>query len=348
MLYLIYVNNFNKDKNELVELLKIGYTSDQRKESRYSQYKMHYPLFKLLGEIPGGNEDDEKLVQKYFNEFRYSEYGLEWFKYKEEIIDFFKNNTTIEKTRKYLEDAEVCISDRTELYKFRAFVVKLVTNVINYKSKLGEINFSTGYEQLSNLVDHIIYEKRIRSRDRLVDHLVSVFNVPRDILLCSKKLDNKAIIEFLDKFESLSLFPDKMRLLCNLEVSKDVMNDVLDILPIIYKNFYNVLGKDRIKMFSYQKYLLQSEYDKQKSKSNNCDKLSKLIFNKFSIGNRYSNIEAKSILKKIYFELNILGNPKATDLYNYFELKICKVSDPISKKRENGFEIIKKKEDTGG
>ena len=216
-----------------------------------------------------------------------------------------------------------------------------VAKTKHYKDDYVAVN-THGGKDLIPTVNSLVMISEIRAFEIQQIDYKDRFNVFKSInnTVC----DNPKIKEFLDKFESLSLFPDKMKLLCELTINEDLMDNILDAIPIIYKNFYNVLGKDRIKMFSYQKYLLQAEYDKQKSKFKSIDKLSELIYDRFTVGNKYTNVVAKSILKNIYLELEILGNPKATDLYNYFELKICKVSDPTSKKRENGIEIIKKKE----
>ena len=69
MVYLIYVNHFDKEENKLLELelLKIGYTADIRKEARYQIYKLHYPPFKVLYEIPDADTLDEKKVTEIFS-----------------------------------------------------------------------------------------------------------------------------------------------------------------------------------------------------------------------------------------------------------------------------------------
>ena len=55
MIYLI------RTKYEKISLLKIGYTEDSKKKSRYTNYRLHNPLFELLYEIPEGTEEHEKL-----------------------------------------------------------------------------------------------------------------------------------------------------------------------------------------------------------------------------------------------------------------------------------------------
>ena len=57
MLYLINETFYNKNTKEIIDILKIGYTSDTIKSgSRYTTYLNHCPEAKLLYEIPGGTE----------------------------------------------------------------------------------------------------------------------------------------------------------------------------------------------------------------------------------------------------------------------------------------------------
>ena len=72
-----------------IDLLKIGYTKDENKDTRYSQYKMHNPLYQVIYEIPGAGRDKEKALHDYFSCYRYKGKGREWFEYNEEIVDYF-------------------------------------------------------------------------------------------------------------------------------------------------------------------------------------------------------------------------------------------------------------------
>lgn len=62
MIYLIETTYYNKETKKVLDLLKIGYTEDSRKDIRFMAYKMHNPGFKLLYEIPNLSEDVEKRV----------------------------------------------------------------------------------------------------------------------------------------------------------------------------------------------------------------------------------------------------------------------------------------------
>lgn len=47
MIYLIETTYYNKETKKVLDLLKIGYTEDSRKDIRFMAYKMHNPGFKL-------------------------------------------------------------------------------------------------------------------------------------------------------------------------------------------------------------------------------------------------------------------------------------------------------------
>lgn len=94
MIYLIKSSGYKELSDGSIEsffLLKIGYTEDSNKNTRFSQYRMHNPTCKILYEIPGLTEEDEKNVQYRFRKYLYPEYGMEWFEYNKEIVDFFSD-----------------------------------------------------------------------------------------------------------------------------------------------------------------------------------------------------------------------------------------------------------------
>ena len=63
----------------------------------------------------------------------------------------------------------------------------------------------------------------------------------------------------------------------------------------------------------------------------------------FIQGERYTKSEIKEKLKAIYESNGYNKTPKASDLEEYFEIKLCKVVDKFSGKLDNGFLIIKLK-----
>ena len=95
MIYLIKSSAY-KDKSckDHEDILKIGYTGEESKKSRFDCYITENPTCQVLYLIPGGTEQDERCLHRHFN--KYLKYGQEWFSYEQEILDFFKIHTTKE------------------------------------------------------------------------------------------------------------------------------------------------------------------------------------------------------------------------------------------------------------
>ena len=53
MIYLIETTYYDKETKEVLDLLKIGYTEDSKKDKRFMAYRMHNPGYKLLYEVLG-------------------------------------------------------------------------------------------------------------------------------------------------------------------------------------------------------------------------------------------------------------------------------------------------------
>lgn len=66
MIYLIESSGYSVDDKDTINyfrLLKIGYTEDNCRDGRFTAYKLHNPTYRVLCEVPGLTEEDEKNVQ---------------------------------------------------------------------------------------------------------------------------------------------------------------------------------------------------------------------------------------------------------------------------------------------
>ncbi|MBP5709228.1 MAG: hypothetical protein J6W61_05650, partial [Bacteroidales bacterium] len=216
-------------------------------------------------------------------------------------------------------------------------VESLNKNYNNYKSYFKECMDEIG--------------KSIKEESDILDYLSSKYSIPEDIQnqvqdFLDNKLNNSQIInDFLIKFFKESKdFPNKMKLLCEADLTDLERGILLDQLPITYKNYYETIGPDRCKALGYNKTDLEKEYSNlQFDKS----KLRDSIYKEFQINFRYSKSETKEKLNIIYSEIGYNKTPKASDLEEYFELKECKVLNSDTGKRDAGFEIIKIKKRRG-
>ena len=180
--------------------------------------------------------------------------------------------------------------------------------------------------------------QQIEYKDRF-----SVFStiVNNDLLVFEEKIDS-----FVTKFNSLILFTDKMKYVCDTceVLGEDEADRFINSIPLIYKNYYLTLGPERIKTFSYRKAYLEAEYSKQFQQQNTITDLDTLVYSRISIGDRYSNQELKELLRSLYEISSYPANPKASDIEKWFEVKTCRIINKTTGKRDYGIEIIKKKD----
>lgn len=149
----------------------------------------------------------------------------------------------------------------------------------------------------------------------------------------------KDLTVYIDKFNSFSNSADKLKYLCSLDTI--ILQECSTQLPEKYCNFIFILGIDRIRANGYNITEIQQEYDSIiKNQSIDIDSEIKKIF---KVGDKYSKNTIKEMLRGLYTTLGYTKTPKATDLMDYFELKIINVPNSETGKRDKGFEIIKEK-----
>ena len=73
----------------VIPVLKIGYSSDDRKKPRFDDYTNNGHCIRVLKSIPGGSIDLEHRIQAVFKKYRVPGRSMEWFYIENEIIDVF-------------------------------------------------------------------------------------------------------------------------------------------------------------------------------------------------------------------------------------------------------------------
>ena len=142
---------------------------------------------------------------------------------------------------------------------------------------------------------------------------------------------------FIIEFNTKTRFDERMKLYC--EFIKKFYNilgttNILGI-PQEYQNYMNLLGPDKIRALGYYQKALEEEINE----SSIMLKAKNLILNTFQISQKYTLKEIKEKLGEIYQNLGTTKTPKASDLEEYFEVKIINI--PIDGKRQKGYELIK-------
>ena len=341
MIYLIKSAGYGDD-NKYIDLLKIGYTEDSRKDKRFNLYKLHNPTCKVLYEVLGGTEDQEKRIQYKFKDLLYPNYGREWFYYSEEIIDFFKE----------IQDNGLDIV--LNLPKGASSKSTYLT----YRNKVKDILYSIYgfYREENNISPKESLEDTVKDYyNKLIVDLGDKITVESEVLeyikkdfgdtLVDKYIENNKLFQssqeisrFMEEFSKLDTFKRRLRFFCNYELSDIERNIILNQLGEHdnIRSYYLTLKPEKLRALSYDKTKIEKElgvviFSKEL--------LVRTIFNNFKVGDKLPNTDIKNTLTNLYNSINYKATPKATDLEEYFEIKKCKLTMP-DKTRSHGIELI--------
>ena len=340
MIYLIETTYYNKDTKEVLDLLKIGYTEDSKKDKRFMAYRMHNPGHKLLYEVLGYDEDIEKRIQYKFRGLKYNEYGNEWFYYSEDIINFFKDidNIDLESLSKSPRRREIEFTNlKNEVIEIIKYLFLTKTEYLDYLENLittlGDkfcVSSVLDYIKTDPLVDRDLYSKYleiVKSRETGI--------------YCKDDIVNQEVSSFLKIYTGLTTIYDKLKLLCEYGLSQDSINIVLGQISDSdeIKSYYLSITPSRLRALGYNVTRIKRELNIVTFSQ---ELLEKSMYLEFKVGDRLSLSDIKVKLINIYESINYDRKAKATDLENYFEVKKCTINLPG--KRVNGLEIINRKE----
>jgi hypothetical protein len=260
-----------------------------------------------------------KTNNKVYSKKEFDEYIAKKLKKTDELLDVYK--TTNE-------------SNRTTL----AEKYKKDTVASNYKDDYVSVNEHTGRVPVPCLNKLVLISEKRAFDIQQVDYKdrFSVFNaLERENLI----LNNTKILvnEFLANFNHYTIFDSKLKYLCEF-IEETKLDIVLDYIPLTYKNYYNSIGPERCKAFSYRKFKLDEELALQKFDVNN---MIPEIHNMFKVGEIYSLADIKEKLKQIYSTNNYNKTAKATDIEFYFDISDC--SRKVEGKKVKCYRILNKK-----
>ena len=332
MLYLINETFYNKNTKEIIDILKIGYTSDTIKSgSRYTTYLNHCPEAKLLYEIPGGTLDHEAALLSKFHHLLYK--GNEWFRYSQEIIDYFKTHRDLESL------SDLRLPEIQHEAEIKDYCGKCLNLLLHERVSCGVLSLEQATNSVKPMLD-VLLSKRFKNIVQIDRYFLSVF----DFDTHKNDIKSVKITEFLVQFDSYTQFTDKMKFLCENagNFTEEEFSSILVSINIVFKNYYITLGRERIRSLQYKKSVLDSEYQRQKNNQFNSRNLDDIVYSEFKVGEKYLKSFIKQRLGEIYESLGIKLSPKAIDLEKYFELKLVDVVDEFGK-RTKGFKLINKK-----
>ena len=171
---------------------------------------------------------------------------------------------------------------------------------------------------------------------------MNYFDLTRERISEFSITDNQNIINFLGDFEALDNFHDKMKLICESDLTEEEISFILTQVPVSYKNYYLKLGPSRLYALGYNITYVKREYSD--AINFDSDQLKSELYKYFEIGKTYTFSGAKEIIKTIYVSLGYNKTPRATDLENYFDIKKAQITNKETGKRDHCYKIISKKD----
>ena len=213
----------------------------------------------------------------------------------------------------------------------------------NYKDDYIAVNEHQG-GTLIPVLNNLVLVNEIRAfKIQQIDYKdrFTVFSSVHNTLDTNDSI-NGEVSNFMSEYEKLTLFKQKLRLLCEYGLSDQAIQIVLDQIGEhdSIKSYYISLGPDRLKALGYNKTYIEKELGIVTFSK---ELLVNTILSNFSIGDRISQAKIKEILKSLYSSIEYSAIPKATDLEEFFDIKRAKVNEILSdgsKKRIDALEII--------
>lgn len=260
---------------------------------------------------------------------------------EEEFMEF------IEKKKKNTENLLSLVEKGTPEEKHTAAEKYLrAIKVENYKNDYLAVNQYAGNDlkpQFNNLV--MIAEKRafdIQQKD--YKDRFTVFNRIGKVFGDSGVSDISKDIEKLDlSLRPLKQFPEKMKKCCDWVIEKG--STWANYLPEPFRTYILTLGIDFIVSGSYRKYNLdEAMIQRGAGRIFTPEDTDEVVTGFFTVGARYTNQFIKSSLQEIYTKLGLPKKAIAKDIEKWFDVKVIKLTNKETGKRDFGYEILNLKQ----
>ena len=292
------------------------------------------------GVLVSYDEEIEKSLHQYFKVHQYQEYGTEWFIYSDEIIEFFdrlrtKDDIVLELNNHLFSYGKT--GNRVET-GFNKVVSRLIDTCLNIKYP-GETYDPRVVTKEKEVILGNISELKIITIEGAEKFILGHFGYSMKYLEEFYIPPSQKISEFLDEFEALDNFHDKMKLICESNMTEEEISFILTQVPVSYKNYYLKLGPSRLYALGYNITYVKREYSD--AINFDSDQLKLELCKYFVVGKVYSFSDAKEIIKTVYNSLGYNKTPRANDLENYFEIKKKMISNKETGKRDHCYEILK-------
>ena len=243
------------------------------------------------------------------------------------------------KATKELLDGYELLTDKQKTQYFQKLKNDIKTS--KYENDFVGISKKTGkpvYNSFIDIANERSWEVSQKDYQDKISVTKSLESISSNVTDLASDLE-KDIQKFLDQyFYKTGVFYKKMRMYCEFmdihcgdkEVERILKNKIKDPRFNKYYRFYGTKG---CKARQYKEKSLELGMINVSKTPD----LSSAIYTKFKPGDKLSKKEIKSILQGIHNSLDITSIAKATDLEKYFNLSRVTISDPVTKKRIEGY-----------
>lgn len=235
------------------------------------------------------------------------------------IYDKFKNETTPE-VLDFLEDAQNSYS------KNYITVVK-----DGPAQKRVEIN------QLVRLAElrAIDIKEQYRSRNALYTLLLDNRIVPQSNYA---SLNNPQCAQFLQAFDDAPSFSDKMRIFaegCNSNIQIWQWAQNCPLIPLSYKNYYGILGIDKVRQLQYDSKKMESELAYRKHIPQIVEELSNIL----QLGAEYTKKHLKTTIQSVFDKIGLKKTGTASMITDFFP-RSYETKVRVANGYDNGYRIF--------
>ena len=151
------------------------------------------------------------------------------------------------------------------------------------------------------------------------------------------------VTEFFKAYDNNLNVVERLKLLCSTSgvATPEAFSVILGQIPDTdrVKSIFLMAGPDLCRANSYIPTEIEKAIGVKYYSKNN---LKAGIYGKFQVGQKYDLKSIKEELTSLYDSLSYQKTPKAKDLEEFFEVRKFQSTDPTTKKRVHGYELIKK------
>ena len=202
---------------------------------------------------------------------------------------------------------------------------------------------------IQNKRDEISKVLRDYTEKNQINYVCNTYRITKeeiDKYLLSKQINvSEKVGELVEEFNHYGNTKDRLRYLVEISENNSFTNSdilaFLEMIPPKYKDYYTIIGPDRIKANKYRELDIKRELMKNTLGDGPDDKVISRMGDMSKIGHKYSKSGIKESLKKLYQELDYKKTAKATDLEVMYVMKAIKLQE--DGKWVHGFEILGKR-----